>query len=135
MYFLEKLLQNITQWGGTSLLVEYEDTFPYTEHFEVARGKFTYTEEFIKKINGEAAKNNIEIIPYVSLFEDLDFLLKHSEFKKYRDNVKYTEMVNPLQDDTVTVLTELVRNIMRLHPNSKSVHIGCRKPMMLVMGF
>ena len=121
----------MTQWGATSLLVEYEDTFPYTDHFEVARGKFTYTEDFIKKLNSVTKENSIEVIPYISLFEDLDFLLKHAEFKKFRDNSKYTEMVNPLQDDTVTVLTDLVANVMRLHPESKSVHIGCRKPMML----
>ena len=59
------------------------------------------------------------------------FFLKHSQFKKFRDNQKYTEMINPLHDGVVELLTSLVQNQLKLHPNVKTVHIGCRKPMML----
>ena len=100
MYFIEKFIQNITMWGGTGLLMEYEDTFPFSNRFSVLKGKFTYTEDFIKKLNSQAKQNNLEVIPYISLFDDLGFLLKHTEFKKYRDNSKYTELINPLHDDS-----------------------------------
>lgn len=112
MYFIEKFIQNITTWGGTGLLMEYEDTFPFSNRFSVLKGKFTYTEDFIKKLNSQAKQNNLEVIPYISLFDDLGFLLKHSEFKKYRDNSKYTELINPLHDDSG--LCSLIKNKLRL---------------------
>ena len=143
--------------------MEYEDTFPFSGRFSVLKGKFTYTEDFIKKLNSQAKQNNLEVIPYISLFDDLGFLLKHPEFKKYRDNSKYTELINPLHDDSgkcldvcvqpasgfvgpgstisglgpavntrkVNLLTEVVGDILRLHPEARMIHIGCRRPMML----
>ena len=112
MYFIEKFIQNITTWGGTGLLMEYEDTFPFSGRFSVLKGKFTYTEDFIKKLNSQAKQNNLEVIPYISLFDDLGFLLKHPEFKKYRDNSKYTELINPLHDDSG--LCSLIKNKLGL---------------------
>ena len=131
LYYLERMIKNVTQWGATGLLLEYENTFPYTDDFKVLRGRFSYKEDDVKKINQLASDQNLDVILYISLFDELDFLLKHSQFKKYRDNQKYTEMINPLHDGVVDLLTNLVLNQLKLHPKVKTVHIGCRKPMML----
>ena len=131
LYYLERMIKNVTQWGATGLLLEYENTFPYTNDFKILRGRFSYKEDDIKKINQIAQDQNLDVILYISLFDELDFVLKHSQFKKFRDNQKYTEMVNPLHDGVVELLTSLVQNQLKLHPDVKTIHIGCRKPMML----
>ena len=131
MYYLEKFIRNVTQWGATGLLVEYENTFPYSGDYKNLRGRFSYKEDDIKKINQVAKEQKLEVILYISLFDDLDFLLKHAEFKKYRDNQKYAEMINPLHDGVVDFVTGLAENQLKLQPNVKTIHIGCRKPMML----
>ena len=82
----------------TGLLIEYEDTFPFEGQFEKVKGSFSFSADQINKINQLAVANNLTVIPYLSLFDDLNFVLRHPDFKKYREMPHYSEMISPLHE-------------------------------------
>lgn len=129
--YLEELFPKLVQWGATGLLIEYEDSFPFEGQFEKVKGSFSFSVDDINKINQMASANNLTVIPYVSLFDDLDFVLKNPDFKKYREMPHYSEMISPLHEGSVQLAVSILRQVLQKHPTSKYVHIGCRKPHML----
>ena len=129
--YMERWFPKLASWGTTGLLMEYEDSFPFDAEFTKARGKFAFKEEDISRINQMATASNLTVIPYLSLFDDLNFVLRLADFKKYREMPHYSEMISPLHEGSVQLAVSLVRQVLKKHPNAKYVHIGCRKPQML----
>ena len=130
--YLEELFAKIAEWGATGLIIEYEDSFPFSGDFEKIKSKqFSYSVDDIKRINTAASSNNLTVIPYISLFDDLDFLLKDQSFKKYREMSHFSEMISPLHEGSEIIAAQLAEQVAELHPNSKFIHIGAREPEML----
>ena len=130
--YLEELFPKISEWGATGIIIEYEDTFPFSGEFEKLKSKqFSYSAEDIKRINTAAGENNLTVIPYISLFDDLDFLLKDQSYKKYREMSHFSEMISPLHEGSEILAAQLAEQVAGLHPNSKFIHIGAREPEML----
>ena len=130
--YLEELFPKISEWGATGIIIEYEETFPFSGDFENIKSKqFTYSVEDIRRINIAAATSNLTVIPYISLFDDLDFLLRDQSFKRYREMSHFSEMISPLHEGSELIAAELAQQVAELHPNSRFIHIGAREPEML----
>ena len=91
-------------------MLEYEDSFPFDGTLSKVRGSFSYKTEEVQKINLLAKTNGLSVIPYISLFDDLDFVLRHADFKKYREMPKYSEMISPLHEAWFNLLRSRLFN-------------------------
>ena len=105
--YLTQLFPKLKEWGATGVLIEYEDAFPFEGSLAKLKGTFSYKKEDVQKINQLAKANDLTVIPYLSLFDDLDFVLRHADFKKYREMPKYSEMISPLHEVNIKNLRAL----------------------------
>ncbi|XP_065187720.1 hexosaminidase D-like [Sycon ciliatum] len=123
--YLREFLPFLKRLGAGGLLVEYEDTFPYSGRLEVLRSpQFSYSKEEINELVQLAHSLDLSIIPLVQTYGHMEFVLKHPEFASLREEPKNDWSVCPLRDDTISVLKEMVDQVMALHPHTKYVHIG-----------
>ncbi|XP_005096331.1 hexosaminidase D [Aplysia californica] len=123
--YLEKVFPLLKRWGTTGLLVEYEDSFPYSEELKVLAAPHAYSKEEIKQIQTLAADNDLIIIPLVQTFGHLEFVLKHEEFFPLREVEKYPMALCPSNPDALSVVCKMIDQVMALHSGVQHFHIGC----------
>ncbi|XP_055335984.1 uncharacterized protein LOC129586680 [Paramacrobiotus metropolitanus] len=122
--YYKEVFPLIRKLGGTGLLMEYEDMFPYSGRFKVANAGNAYTISDIQQINRLAEENELYVIPLVQTFGHLEFVLKHKEFKQFREVEAYASAVCPTRNGTLDLVTEMVEQMLHLHPNATYLHIG-----------
>lgn len=120
---LLELLPIFQDAGYEALLMEWEDTFPWTVNKKF-RSANAYTEEQVLAFNQEAANCNLEIIPLVQCLGHMEIFLGISDYKSLREQSEYSDVINPLAEGTEELITSLIKDILRLSPNVKYFHIG-----------
>ncbi|XP_044732414.1 hexosaminidase D-like [Chrysoperla carnea] len=130
--YLDKLFPLLRDWGATGLLIEWEDTFPYTddlsllgsrsEHNESIGG--FYTIEEVNQIQDLATINSLSVIPLIQTFGHLEFLLKHSKWRSLREVENYPSSMCPSHSDSLPTIRKIITQIIKNHPNIQYIHIG-----------
>uniref|UniRef100_A0A915C4Z2 Beta-N-acetylhexosaminidase n=1 Tax=Parascaris univalens TaxID=6257 RepID=A0A915C4Z2_PARUN len=87
--YLKQVLELIKHNGATGILIEWEDTFPFTGIFEDIRASNGYTMAEVKEMLSHAQKLELDIIPLVQTFGHLEWILKVAKFRKYRQSDMY----------------------------------------------
>ncbi|BFZ13114.1 hypothetical protein BsWGS_16153 [Bradybaena similaris] len=123
--YLEKVFPLLKSWGATGLLVEYEDTFPYSDDLRVLRAAHAYSEDDVRQILKYAEDFELEVIPLVQTFGHLEFVLKHEELANLREIAKYPMALCPSNPESVHLVCAMVDQVMRLHTAIQYFHIGC----------
>ncbi|KAK9879936.1 hypothetical protein WA026_008445 [Henosepilachna vigintioctopunctata] len=111
--------------GIRGILIEYEDMFPFKGNsFNNLSALNAYSVGDIKVINNLAQENNLEIIPLVPVFGELEFALKLDEFKHLREIPELPQVVCPSNVESMELITEMVMQVIEAHPNLRAIHIG-----------
>ncbi len=84
--YLRRLLPVVRAAGATSLLVEYEDMFPYSGRLANASAENHYTEGEVEQLLDAAAEAGLEVIPLVQTLGHLEHVLKLEEFAHLRED-------------------------------------------------
>ena len=124
MTYLLKSMKLFKDLGATGLLVEYEDTYPYTGELEVLQAENAYSEVEITKFVSQAKALDLIVVPLVQTFGHLEFVLKHKQFAHIRETKEMTNALCPLHKDSVPLVKKLITDILRLHPDCKWIHLG-----------
>ncbi|GLG98746.1 Hexosaminidase domain-containing protein [Gryllus bimaculatus] len=128
--YLEQLFPLFREWGATGLLLEWEDTFPYTRDLTPigsnspsCQGSAYSTEEarLILQLAGEAG---LAVVPLVQTFGHLEFVLKHDNWRHLREVEAYPSSMCPSHPGAVPLVTSLIRQIVEFHPDIQFIHIG-----------
>lgn len=83
--YLQKLFPLIKRFGGSGLLLEWEDMFPWTGTLSPMAAGNAYSRAEIKEILKLAAANNLEVIPLIQTFGHVEFALKLPDFAHLRE--------------------------------------------------
>ncbi|XP_076855643.1 hexosaminidase D isoform X2 [Brachyhypopomus gauderio] len=136
MSYLRELIHLFADLGANGILIEYEDMFPYDGELKVLQSKAhpPYSREEIISIQDIAHSRGLEIIPLVQTFGHLEFVLKHSTFEKLREVSHCLGTLNPHTNQGVTLVMEMLHQVMELHPKSSALHIGADEVYMLGEG-
>ncbi|XP_075216498.1 hexosaminidase D-like [Lycorma delicatula] len=121
--YYQELFPIISSLGGTGLLIEYEDMFPYRHVDLTARN--AYSKKDILRIIELASHNNLEVIPLIQTFGHLEFMLKLKKYKHLREVSQYPQVVCPSNNGTFNIIKDMLDDIITLHPSSSYIHIGC----------
>lgn len=89
--YYQELFPIINSLGGTGLLIEYEDMFPYRHEDLTARN--AYSKQDIMKIIELASVNNLEVIPLIQTFGHMEFVLKLRNYKHLREVPQYPQVL------------------------------------------
>ncbi|KAJ8932793.1 hypothetical protein NQ314_014497 [Rhamnusium bicolor] len=120
-----KLFPLLATLGATGVLIEYEDMFPYTGALlNNTSALNAYSLEDIRTINKLAKQNNLIVIPLIQTFGHMEFILKLSEYKDFREVPTYPQVICPTHENTLKLITSMIEQIIAAHPESKLIHIG-----------
>ena len=83
--YLVRVLSMVTRLGGTGVLLEWEDMFPWSGRLEPVAAKNHYSLAEVTSLLSTCRDLGLEVIPLVQTFGHLEFILKLSTFSEMRD--------------------------------------------------
>jgi len=123
--YLLKFIKNAKDHGATGLLIEYEDMFPFEGMLKDVAAVNHYNKSDIYNILIKSKELGLEVIPLVQTFGHMEFVLKHGQFAHLRDSADMPESICPCHQQTMTLIGLYIDQVMALHKDVKSLHIGC----------
>jgi len=117
------LLDVFSAFGYNAVVVEWEDTFPWTADKRI-RCETAYTPEDVRALHMRAAELGIEIIPLVQCLGHLQFVLKLPGYKAMREVPDGIDVINPLADGAGELIGRLVDDVLALTGEVKRFHLG-----------
>lgn len=123
--YLKQVFTLIREAGANGILLEYEDMFPYHGMLEPIRARNAYKKSDIAEILLAAKESKLEVIPLVQTFGHLEFVLKLPEFRHIREADEHPTALCPSRNESFTVVSAIVDQVLELHPDAKWLHIGC----------
>ncbi|MBO3804275.1 MAG: family 20 glycosylhydrolase [Candidatus Brockarchaeota archaeon] len=125
-----------------AILLEYGPRFPFRKHSAI-RSPSALTVEEVREVVGFAAENHVEVIPLQQSIGHLRYLLAHDDYEDIREPPSdyYTvegkpyalDQVCPMNPRSFEVITDLMAEVIELHPGSKFFHIGADEARQLGM--
>ncbi|XP_063234522.1 hexosaminidase D-like isoform X2 [Bacillus rossius redtenbacheri] len=128
--YLEQLFPLLREWGATGLLLEWEDTFPYSRELlavgsggpQPAAGAYSGAEA--RQLLQLAGDHGLAVVPLVQTFGHLEFVLKHEEWRPLREVEAYPSSMCPSHPRALPLVTSLIKQIVDFHPDIQYLHIG-----------
>uniref|UniRef100_A0A0M3JZT3 beta-N-acetylhexosaminidase n=1 Tax=Anisakis simplex TaxID=6269 RepID=A0A0M3JZT3_ANISI len=122
-YYAE-LFPMLKRLNVDGVLMEYEDMFPYSGDIAILKRSIAYTRDQIASILSMAKQNDLEVIPLVQTFGHMEFALKYNRFAYLREDQEQIDTICPSESGSWILITEMLRQVRALHPESKRIHIG-----------
>lgn len=122
--YYEVLFGLLNRLKVNAVLMEYEDMFPYSDELSILRRNNSYSVTDLETILKLASDNNLEVIPLVQTFGHMQFVLKHQQYAVLRENFMKFDTICPSDNGSWHLITEMLRQVRALHPNSRRLHIG-----------
>ncbi|XP_064890683.1 hexosaminidase D isoform X6 [Columba livia] len=123
--YLAEVLPLLRALGGSGLLLEYEDTFPYAGPLQPLRAPHAYSPAELRAVLRQARALGLELVPLVQTFGHMEFVLKHKEFAHLREVKVFPNALNPHKEESRALVKAMIDQVMALHEDVKWFHIGC----------
>ncbi|MGI6611350.1 MAG: DUF4838 domain-containing protein [Limnochordia bacterium] len=117
------VLRHAAQLKLNTILLEYSDRFPFDKH-SLIQAPTALAREQVKQLVNSATENHLEIIPLQQSIGHLAYLLKHDAYSHLREEETHRDQWCPLHPGSFQVWTELVEEIIALHPSMRYLHVG-----------
>lgn len=118
-------IREMADYKINTLVIEYEDKIPFCNYPELTDSQAALTEFQLDTIHQTAYRNFIEIIPLQQSFGHLEYLLKHDKYRHQREIPEAVGELCPCREESFTVVTGLLDEMINRHPLSPYIHIGC----------
>ena len=120
---LVRLLEVFAAARYNAVLVEWEDSFPWTVD-ERFRSETAYSPDTVRKFVATAKRLKLEIIPLVQCLGHMETPLRLPEYARLRE-VSYSESgLNPLAPGARELVERMIDDVLRLMPNVRYFHLG-----------
>jgi len=129
--YLEEFIRRLSRFKINTILLEYEDKFPYEKH-PVLRHPLALSREQVESLLRVAKAHHIEVIPLVQSFGHLTYVLKHPEYahlaeqsdSSMSDIIPQAWQYCPLNPASLEMFSDMAGEVMELHADSRYLHIG-----------
>ncbi|XP_057307458.1 hexosaminidase D-like [Hydractinia symbiolongicarpus] len=125
--FLVRIIRKVKYMGGTGVMLEYENMFPWKGLLEPLAKNNHYSEEEIKLILKAADEEQLDVIPYIPSFSYMDFALKHPRYADLREVNMSTAYICPSKEGSLRLVKEMINQILGSHPKAKWIHLGAQQ--------
>lgn len=106
-----------------AVLIEWEDTFPWTVDPRF-RCETAYSPAEIQQFLDRAAALGIEVIPLVQCLGHMETFLREPEYSVLREVPDSCDVLNPLHPDARPLIERLVDDVLALMPGVRHFHLG-----------
>lgn len=117
--YLIRLFPLLKTLGATTLLVEYEDMFPFSGSLSDISAHNAYTKEQLLDVLKSAKDNELEVIPLVQTFGHLEFALKRESFTHLREVPESPQALCPSLNQSLEFLEALIDQVCIILHDSK----------------
>lgn len=129
MSALKETALKLSKGGINTLIMEWEDTFPYENHLSIS-GRYCYSRNDIIEFNRYCNELGIDVIPLKQTFGHVEYILRHSRYANLRESSKDYSQVCPLEAGSTELFSELIDEVLSTS-TSKYFHIGCDETRLL----
>ena len=105
------------------LLVEWEDSFPWTVDLRF-RSETAYTPRQVRQFMQLAADKGLEVIPLVQCLGHMETPLSFPEYVPLREVPEHSDVLNPLASGAGELVRRMVDDVLTLCPNVRYFHLG-----------
>ena len=105
-----------------TLLIEYEDKFPYERHAAL-RSPEALTPDELKTFLDLCRDHHIQTIPLLQSLGHVEYILRHDEYAHLREAGGLGQLC-PLHPGSRALFQELLAEVLAYHPDATYVHIG-----------
>jgi hexosaminidase len=123
MAALRSLARETAAAGMNTLMIEWEGTYPFSEHVVISN-RHAYTGEELTSFIDYCTRLGLEVIPLQQCFGHVEYILQHERYACLRESESDLCQVCPCKiDEALEVFTEIFRDVAARHP-SPFFHIG-----------
>ena len=122
--YLKGFLSVLPQYKINAVLLEWEAKFPFSRDLQDIRHKYCLTRSQADELVKICLRNRIEVIPFIQVLGNLQFLLKHEAFAKIREVPDDARTLCPLNPESIHVVQEMIHQVCKMHPQSLYLHLG-----------
>lgn len=109
--YLQKLFPLIRRFGGTGLLLEWEDMFPWTGPLASLAAGNAYTRTDVRDILAAATANRLDVMPLIQTFGHVEFALKLPEFSQLREVQESPQALCPSNNASVKFVEQMIDQV------------------------
>jgi Glycosyl hydrolase family 20, catalytic domain len=121
--YLWRWVRDLPTFGINTLLLEYEDKFPFQRHpFMREVGAFTTDE--LRDFLSAARAVGLRVIPMVPTLSHLEHALAHEELAPLRQAPDVITQIDPANPDAVGFVLEMIDEVLEFHQEDEWFHIG-----------
>lgn len=120
---LRELLRVFAAARYNAVLVEWEDSFPWTVDVRF-RSERAYTPEDVRAFVEEAGRLGIELIPLVQCLGHMETPLSVPGYEALREVPHRADVLNPLADGARELVERMVEDVLALMPGVRRFHLG-----------
>lgn len=121
------IVRDAAGWGYNTVLLEYQDKFPFKGDLAALAAPDAMTEEEVLEFVRLCSSLGIEIIPLVQCIGHMYYVLMHDAFAHLGEEkgvFSHMHAFCPSEPESFTFYTKMADQIMRLHPESRYFHVG-----------
>lgn len=111
LLYLRKLFPLIRRFGGTGLLLEWEDMFPWTGALAPLAAGNAYSRADVRDILHMAAVNQLEVIPLIQTFGHVEFALKLPDFAHLREVQESPQALCPSYNASINFIEQMIDQV------------------------
>jgi len=110
-------------YGIDTLLIEYEDKFPY-ESYPFLRSGEAFTPDELQAFLETCRRAGLRVMPLVQSLSHLEFALAHEELAYLREAPDIPTQLCPSKPESVAFLKDLMGDVLAWHEPDEFFHIG-----------
>lgn len=120
--YLCSLVERLGRAKINTLLIEYEDKFPY-QAFPGLVGEGALTREQLRQLLELCTSWGIDVIPLVQCLGHVEYVLKRPEFRHLAEDASLQQYC-PLNEAALPHVTAMIDEVVAAHPGLTYFHIG-----------
>src|ERR1051325_6319586 len=120
--YLNSWLESLASYKINTLLLEYEDKFPYRQ-YPVLRHKAAFNENELRAFLARARSLGLRVIPLIQTHGHVEYVLKHPHFA-YLRNGKYHNEYNVRRSETLPFVCAMIDEMLEFHGEDEWFHVG-----------
>jgi len=121
--YLRHWVRQLPRWGCNTLLLEYEDKFPFRK-YPFVRGEAAFKPEELRSFLAICRSAGLRVVPLVQTLSHLEFALAHPQLAHLREAPHVPTQINPENPQAIEFVHELIEEVLEYHQDDAFFHLG-----------
>ncbi len=119
---MKEIIRQLAEWRINTLVLEYDDRFPWERHPELVHPN-AWTKEELKELIRDAEDRFIEVIPLLDSLGHAQQYLKHPQHKHLAELDDSIDEMCPQNPEVLSFMEDLWSEVLEMHPHARYAHI------------